>query len=300
MASQKFAQSTGLIAPDIESRFFAPPPEFEGCFTTFYRMTLTLPADTLMSDYMQPEWASIRFFSGARPIARMGDEQLSNARYAATGASSKPAHFTIGSTRMWGIGILPLGWARLFDTDAGNLANQMFDGDENALFARFSPLADILCDDTIPDDKQFFAIAEAMRAAMRPHRDEKRILRVHSALLKKELKTVADLADRSGMNMRSLERLCHRHFGFSPKLLMRRQRFVRSLTTFMLDSGGIWTEAMDAHYHDQAQFSREFTLFMDMRPSEYAALDHPFMKSFVTARARTLGSAAQTLDPPTR
>jgi len=303
MGSQSCEELDGARAPKVESRFFAPPPEFEGCFTTFYRMNLTLPEGAVISDYMQPEWASIRFFCGAKPFAKLGDDVLSDARYAATGPSSQPAHFTIGTTRLWGIGFLPLGWARLIDADAGKLANRLVNGEQHPVFSRFAPLADILCDDSISEEKQFFAIAEAMRKVMRPHRDEERILRVHRALLDESLKTVSDLADRTGINPRSQERLCCRHFGFTPKVLMRRQRFVRSLSTFMLAAttlgvDGKWTEAMDAHYHDQAQFSREFSEFMGMTPSEYAAMDHPVMNSFVSARARMLGSPAQALDAP--
>ena len=62
--------------------------------------------------------------------------------------------------------------------------------------------------------------------------------------------------------------------------------------------GPRWTEVMDEHYHDQAQFTREFHTFMTMNPSEYASLDHPILSSFVEARARVWGSAAQTLDKP--
>ena len=102
------------------------------------------------------------------------------------------------------------------------------------------------------------------------------------------------------MSIRTLERVCHRYFGFTPKRLMRRQRFMRSLTSYMLHRGTRWTEAMDEEYHDQAQFTREFTEFMTMTPSAYAALDHPILASFMEARARIWGSAAQTLDPPQR
>jgi methylphosphotriester-DNA--protein-cysteine methyltransferase len=133
---------------------------------------------------------------------------------------------------------------------------------------------------------------------MRPNRDEPRIARVHAALVSGEHAAVHDLAEACGISVRTLERISTRYFGFSPKLLMRRQRFMRSLTTFMLQRGLHWTEAMDAHYHDQAQFTREFHEFMTMNPSEYAALDHPILTSFMEARARVWGSAAQTLDPP--
>ena len=81
---------------------------------------------------------------------------------------------------------------------------------------------------------------------------------------------------------------------------------MRSLTSCMLQqahagangSAGRWTEAMDAEYHDQAQFTREFREFMTMLPSDYAALEHPILASFMEARARIWGSAAQTLDTP--
>ena len=55
---------------------------------------------------------------------------------------------------------------------------------------------------------------------------------------------------------------------------------------------------MDAHYHDQAQFTREFQTFMGMSPSVYAAMEHPILTAFVEARARIWGSPAQTLDKP--
>ena len=143
---------------------------------------------------------------------------------------------------------------------------------------------------------------------MRPNRDEAKVMRIHTALVDGEHHLVADLADTCGMSIRTLERMCHRYFGFTPKLLLRRQRFMRSLSTFMLaaskqhrDGGGArWTEAMDEEYHDQAQFSREFSEFMGMTPSAYAALPHPILASFMEARARIWGSAAQTLDQPVR
>ena len=285
-------------ASAVSSRFFPTPPEFEGCFTTFYRLDLQLPDDQVMTDYMQPEWPSIRFFSGARPTAQIGNTTLNGSRFGASGPSSLPTRFTIGSTRMWGIGFLPLGWARFFDYDASTLVNQAVDGETHPAFCHFADLADVLCDDGVDEKDQYAAIVEAMQAHARPHRDEERLLCVHRALLDKQLGKVTDFADQSGLTVRSLERICLRYFGFPPKVLMRRQRFMRSLTTFMLESKGSWSEAMDQHYHDQAQFSREFRQFMTMSPSQYAALDHPFMKSFLAARAKMLGSAAQTLDTP--
>ena len=78
--------------------------------------------------------------------------------------------------------------------------------------------------------------------------------------------TVAELVRRSGASQRTVERLCRRAFGFTPKLLLRRQRFMRSLADFVLDPTLKWIDAIDSQYHDQAQFVRDFRQFMGMTP----------------------------------
>jgi AraC-like DNA-binding protein len=284
----------------LTAEFREPPEAFAGCFTTFYHLTLDLPegGEARVTDYLQPEWANIRFFCGSGPEAEIAATRVSGARFVGTGPSSLPCRFSMGPVRMWGVGFLPLGWARFFNADASACANIICDGAAHPAFSHFAGLTEALCDPEATLDEQYAALVAGMAAAMRPNRDEPRIARVHGALVSGDHASVHDLAEACGMSMRTLERTCMRYFGFSPKLLMRRQRFMRSLTAYMLHRGTRWTEAMDAHYHDQAQFSREFREFMTMNPSEYAALDHPILTSFMEARARVWGSAAQTLDPP--
>ena len=294
--------ATELSGPrhSVRSEFLAPPSQFDGCFTTFYHLELDVADGGTITDYLQPEWAGLRFFCGATPTSRIGDCEISNARFTATGPSSLPLHFELGSSRMWGIGLLPLGWARFIEGNASELANTAFDGTQHPAFSRFDCLSEVLCDPELDHEAQYAAIIETMERLMRPSRDESKIKRVHAALVSGEHAGVGELADACAMSIRTLERVCHRYFGFTPKRLMRRQRFIRSLTSYMLHRGTRWTEAIDEEYHDQAQFTREFTEFMTMTPSAYAALDHPILASFMEARARIWGSAAQTLDPPQR
>ncbi len=283
----------------LKAEFREPPAQFEGCFTTFYHLTLEADEPGLrLTDYLQPEWANLRFFCGGTPDAAMGATRISGARFVASGASVLPCRFTLGPVRMWGVGILPLGWARLLNADASSCANIICDGAAHPAFQRFAELTDTLCNPEAQIEEQFDALVTTMARLMRPARDDSRIRRIHSELVGGDHLSVHDLADACAMSIRTMERLCMRHFGFSPKLLMRRQRFMRTVTTFMLHRGSRWTEAMDAEYHDQAQFTREFHEFMTMNPSEYAALDHPILTSFMEARARVWGSAAQTLDAP--
>jgi AraC-like DNA-binding protein len=117
-------------------------------------------------------------------------------------------------------------------------------------------------------------------------------------MVDREVASVTDFCERAGVGRRTLERLCYRYFGFAPKLLLRRQRFMRSLVEFMLEHATNWSEAMDGHYHDQAQFVREFRTFMCMNPREYAAREHPILGAFMKQRAKVWGAAAQTLDTP--
>lgn len=282
----------------VRSRFFTPSHQFEGCFTTFYHMTLDVENGGELADYLQPEWGNIRFFAGGVPDASIGNSRASGVRFSATGPSSRPCHFRLKSSRMWGIGLLPLGWARFIDMDARDVANTVCEGARHPAFEKFAGLTDTLCDTNASDEDQLAAIEQYMSRLMRPNRDEPKIIRIHTALVEPSLSSVDDLAKASGMSVRTLERMCRRYFGFTPKLLMRRQRFMRTLSAWMLHGRKLWTDAMDDHYHDQAQFTREFHEFMTMNPSEYAALDHPILASFMEARARVWGSAAQTLDKP--
>ena len=132
----------------------------------------------------------------------------------------------------------------------------------------------------------------------RPSPQEALIAACHLALCDTEVANVAQLGERLGLSARSLERLCGRYFGFPPKLLLRRQRFMRSLAAWMLGGMGRWSRAIDELYTDQAHFNRDFHAFMGMGPSDYAALPHPILSAFMEQRARTLGSPAQTLDRP--
>ncbi|XUU61273.1 helix-turn-helix domain-containing protein [Erythrobacter sp. HA6-11] len=297
MARENANIGTG-ITHRVRSRFFAPPQQFDGCFTTFYRLELEVDDSDRVTDYLQPEWGNIRFFAGSVPTGSIARSKVDGARCVATGPSSKPLKFSLGSARMWGIGFLPLGWARFVRSDAAKLANVLADGEKHAAFAHLSGLCEVLCDENATDEEQFAAIVSTMEKTMRATRDDGKIRQVHRALMEEDLASVTEFAERSRMSVRTLERITQRYFGFTPKLLMRRQRFMRSLVHFMLHPDEKWTDAMDGLYHDQAQFSREFTEFMTMSPSAYAALDHPILDSFVQARARIWGSPAQTLDKP--
>lgn len=109
----------------------------------------------------------------------------------------------------------------------------------------------------------------AMLAGAPP--DDPAIAAAYAALMDDDLRQRRRSGRDAGMSERSVERLSQRAFGFSPKLLLRRQRFLRSLARFMLDPSMAWIDTLDYHYYDQAQFTRDFKVFMGIGPRDYAA-----------------------------
>ena len=208
MAQGQGAQHDAPKNYRVDSRFLSPPEEFDGCFTTFYQLLLEVDDGGTVVDFLQPEWGNIRFFAGSTPISgHVGGPTISHARYTATGPSSLPVRFEIGTCKMWGVGLLPLGWARFVDANASELANLVCAGADHPVFRKFAPLADVLCDSSVGDEEQYDAIADFMRRNARPHRDEDKIIRVHRALIAEDLSTVSEFADASGMSLRTLERV---------------------------------------------------------------------------------------------
>ena len=280
----------------IDVRFFTAPADLAPCFTTIYHMTVDLPRGERMVDMLLPEWANMRFFSDMAAGPDTASLLTAGAqRFQATGPSAQPTRFEIGQSRMWGMGLSPLGWARFVGEEAANYVNVVFDGEAEEAFAGLTRLCEKLCQNEADLDRQFeSAIAELREAAPMP-KDADRIVAVQNAMGDPYLTHVEDFASRLVLSKRTLERLCKRHFGFSPSVLLRRQRLVRTLGAFLTEPGS-WTSVIDRHYHDQAHFVHEFRSFMGMSPSEYAAMPHPVLGAFAAERRRVWGSPVQTLD----
>jgi AraC-like DNA-binding protein len=285
---------------DIQVRFLAPPEQLRRYFTSFYFATITPQPGETITDLLQPEWANLRFFSGSLPEAERRDgRRMPATSFAVTGPSCQAVRFFVGQTRLWGVGLLPLGWAKFVQAEAAAFANAVFDGHDEPAFARFRPLSDALFDAGGDAEVEFARLADHFLSHLHdPLADEERIVAIHEALVDPEINSVAALVDRIGGTPRTVERVCRRAFGFSPKLLLRRQRFMRSLAQFMLDPTIRWSGAIDGSYYDQAQFVRDCKEFMGMTPRQYAAMDKPILAAVMRERARTSGAAVQTLDGP--
>ncbi|MBU6268549.1 MAG: helix-turn-helix domain-containing protein [Sphingomonadales bacterium] len=281
-------------------RFCTPAGLLARYFTSFYLAEIEVPDGGRIVDHLHPEWGNLRFHSGALPEAENhAGLKVADTRFSATGPSSHAVRFSVGTTRVWGVGFMPLGWARFVPAPAADYADALCDGERDPVFAEFGSLAESLFGPEPDADAELARLTTWFEARVRePLADEARIHALHAALVDPEVGTVAELVRRTGASQSTVERLCRRAFGFSPKLLLLRQRFMRSLAHYMIDPSLKWIGVIDGHYHDQAQFVRDFHRFMGMSPSQYAATPHPILEAFVTARMNATGSPVQTLDRP--
>jgi len=287
----------------VAVRFFMPSPALAPYISTYYLTEVNLPDGEFVEDWLHPEWANLRVSNNAKWTFALGEGPLEGLPEAIlAGPTSIATHFRLGGgSRVWGIGLLPLGWLRLLGVPASGFVDRSAALAGEPAAAPLAALPKIVFTAT-PNPAEEAARIDAylldLLARSPPHEDELRIRTVHTALIDADIASVRELAERVTMSSRSLERLSLKAFGFSPKLLLRRQRFLRSLAQFMLDPSLTWIRTLDFHYVDQAHFVRDFRRFMVMGPRSYAALDRPVLRAAAQGRSAAAGAAMQALHQP--
>ncbi|HEU4651652.1 MAG TPA: helix-turn-helix domain-containing protein [Croceibacterium sp.] len=283
-----------------EVKFYRLSEALQPYFTALYATSVECSPDVWVKDRLHPEWAALRFTEGPAPIACVGVGEMQRQwPFVANGPTSKAIQFSVTRSRVWGLGLQPAGWSKFVDLPANMMSDRTVDGATHEAFALFRPIHDIVQGAGGDGDRIALGINDFLMGYVdRPVPQEAQILACQQALRDPDIANVIEFGERLGMNRRSLERLCGRYFGFPPKLLLRRQRFLRSLAQFMLHSAGSWSKALDWQYYDQAQFVRDFRSFMGTTPSEYADAPHPILEKVMAQRMADQGAAPET-DLPT-
>lgn len=276
----------------------APPPDLAPYISAYYR-TVAGPSET-QADCLPPEWANLRAGRADVYEAAIGSDPLRAVPPAVlSGPTSRITHMRLRGGRFWGIGLLPLGFAQFIRSPASKFADRFEDISVHPALSRVGGLLSELADSQRGierDVERMNALFRSLLAEPPPDRDA--ILGTHGALLDEDTQSVVAIAALAGVSPRTLERRCARWFGFPPQLLLRRQRFLRSLGQYMLDPSMTWIDSLDGGYHDQAHFLRDFRRFMGMRPGEYRAMAHPIATLAAQARRQALGQVMQVLHHP--
>lgn len=278
--------------------FILPAHALRRYVSTYYFFDFTSDSGEL-EDLLHPEWASVHYtVSGSSRGSIVGEPPLPTPDVNMTGPTGKAARIFFEELKLIGIGLLPLGWYRLVGCPAERWANRVGELEDAPEFALFQNIWTEL--KSLNDPQQIAALFDRMLLEKITVADplEMEIENIHEALANPDISSVADLADVAGIGQQRLERLSRRVFGFPPKRLLRRQRFLRTLGSVMMDPELKWSAALDDQYFDQAHFNRDFQEFMGMSPGQYLAMPRPISIAATLARAEHVGHPLQALQGP--
>lgn len=253
----------------ISIRYFAPAPGLRSHLSSYYWFEANQSA---FSDLMRAEIAQIRFVAlgSASNHYRTGQVRRSN-RAQLQGPTTGPVHFEAdGPLHVFGVGVLPLGWAALIGEPADRYADDAAD-----LTSIVGPDATRVVDEIAMarDDVARVAAADQFFLGLleKAHAVPHWFTRLTDGWLTGSPNPDVDqLVAESGMSARSVERLAKRIYGASPKTLARKYRALNAAV--LLGNGEIetWSDLGPGVFYDQAHFIHEFKEFIGMTPSCFA------------------------------
>ena len=276
--------------------YWQPDPRLEGLVSGYHRYAIALPHGERHRDVFFPAWANMRFHvAGDYWRVTLADTPFDVPRAALFGPTSHAGYSEGASGMVVGAGITPLGWYRLTRREAADFADRVVPleellGPDAALLAEAAAAA--------PDEiaERFDAIF--LRLLARPRPDEARVGKIHCYLMESGQGDVGEMAARLCLSHRTLNRIARTAFGFGPKLLVRRARFLRSLMALRGASTENWASRIESSYYDHSHFNRDAQEFLGMSPSEFLRLPKPLNDASARLRTQILGAPAQALLQP--
>lgn len=247
-------------------RYLVPPPELGDYFGASYLFRADCP---IIADQTRADFAQIRFM-----LAGVGQYSFGDGRQVATpeccllGPTSMALSFNVvGPIQVFGVTVLPLGWAALRAGDADRAADNALD-----LAALFGPdWHDMLLLLRATHDAASAAdlLWTFLQTRLHPVSDADRLF-VQAAdrwLADERSPRVEALQEATGLSARQLARWCNRLYGAPPKYLARKYRALRcaqELAREELD----WADVSSDAFYDQSHFIRELKHFTGLTPTE--------------------------------
>lgn len=266
----------------VSVRVYLPAPPLRAYVTFYYFVEASEP----LTDFLYPEWGNVRLAVAGHwtVLNDPRDRALPHDR-ALFGPTDRCGQIVTDGGKTAGFGLTPLGWNRLIGSDAGPMANRVREIDGELGLGLSETQAAIKAsdgDDTV-GVAGFDAVLLARLARCAPN--DPLVLAADRAL--RRLPTsVPSFAAEVGVAPRTLQRLCLLAFGFPPKRLLRRQRFLETLGMIRVSKDATIGELMGEDYHDQSHFNRDFRDFMGMTAREYARTPRALMQAAAVAQMR--------------
>jgi AraC-like DNA-binding protein len=285
---------------EVVVHFAIPAEPLRPFVSTYWEMEVT--GEGVVEDMLHPEWANIRitldvpweFGPSAKALVPMVEGIIH-------GPTSHGTHVRGFASSAFGIGLLPTGWNRFWRAAASDYADQtrplsdLMGSEAQSLIAGMCALPDFAARASFADATFLAILAKSQRTMFDDQVDA-----LFQVLIDPASATVEQMTATLGLPQSRLARLSKRGFGFPPKLLLRRQRFLRMLGTLHARPYDEWNDFIDPQYVDQSHMIRDFQRFLGVAPSHYFAMKRPILAAAAKARAAMFGQPLQGLHAPAR
>ncbi|WP_084421016.1 AraC family transcriptional regulator [Henriciella litoralis] len=267
----------------MQFEYFRPDATVRDLIGSYYRTTVT---DHLV-DVMRAEIANIRFILSGGVTSDIGGTPVFYGPGSAIlcGPTFKWSRVEFQpNTILIGAAITPLGWARMFDIPANDLADNirpLKDCIPEALHAHLDAVFD-----SANDGKRVQMADELFAALDHPHKkiNQDFLDKVTAWITDPEPNELEDLMASVNLSPRQVERLSKQYFGSAPKKLHRKFRALHSANRLTWQELTDWRDVATTAYFDQSHFIREFRLFNGRTPSEFINGAHLLVRHTLTER----------------
>ena len=270
------------------SRNYAPSDDLAPFIRQHYVFEAHLPDGYELIDKLMSETTFIRILLKGDWAAEVAPEQWANfGPIPLMGANGVPQRVRVrGPFLVVGVALRPTGWRSLFDVPASVIV-------DNAapLTTFWGALAERLLAEVsaAKDDAAIVASIEAVfreRLADSGNRPPDPIAARFEEIARNDsTMPVAEAAALLGISTRQLERICRATFGHSPKVILRRSRFLDT-SQAKRGFGAPSAEHLAAlRYFDQSHLNREFRHFFAMTPGQFDKATTPLFTAGLKLRA---------------
>ncbi len=275
-------------AGDVGVRYLPAGQRLARYVTGYHRFAAPVSAVRDIHDAFFPSVATIRVTLPPSPSwsLKLGSRCFDPVPpVALTGPTSYAGYVACGGGVLVGVGLRPFGWAQFFGGDVSRYANRVIALDD------IDPGAQMLCD-ALERDDAFDAVFDQWleaRLQRRPPADPR--IEVLCEMLRDpattRIETVAEVLDMSPRGLAAMTRF---NFGFTPKLLLRRTRFLRAVTIVLTDPEGGPAALEAAGYWDRSHFLRDSHLFLGCSVRDFARRRGPHNQVAIAARVQAFGT----------
>ena len=244
---------------------YAPPDDsLRDFLSLFYEFRADIP---LFEDVERADLAQFRFMLAGQGQYKFADgmQMAAPAIHIVGPSTGSTAVRVEGPVHMFGVGLMPAGWANLLDFEASLLVNRVIDATDlfgpqlhkiaDSLRAAPTLAAKVAIGNTLAHQ----LIGRGTSAAF----DFTRI--VDDWLGSAPSPDVDALVHASGLSRRQVERNCKRFYGAPPKLLARKYRALKAAISIAKGEGTM-QDAIDGGFYDQSHMIREIKHFTGVTP----------------------------------